>query len=60
MNTALSAFVLLAASVHDRDRFKPDIVRSGTSYATPYIAGRAARLLELDPLLTPVGVEAKR
>jgi subtilisin family serine protease len=32
---------------------------SGTSYAAPYVCGIAARLLELDPTLTPVELEAR-
>jgi subtilisin family serine protease len=32
---------------------------SGTSYATPYVSGIAARMLEADPSLTPVELEQR-
>jgi subtilisin family serine protease len=52
---------VLVASISDRDayRWKPEVMISGTSYATPYVSGMAARMLELDPSLTPAELERR-
>lgn len=41
----------------DHYRYKPDVLVSGTSYATPYVSGMAARMLEINRTLTPVELE---
>ena len=46
-------------SAKNRYRYIPNDVISGTSYATPYVSGMAARLLELDPTLTPAQLEER-
>jgi serine protease len=57
---APAADILLASnSGDDRYRFRPDWIRSGTSYATPYVSAMAARLLESDPSLSPVELERR-
>ena len=59
---------LLCASVTAHDHYRDTIaqskgavqdVASGTSYAAPYVAGLAARMLEADPTLTPVELEQR-
>lgn len=44
-------------SAPNRYRYLPADQISGTSYATPYVSGMAARLLEKDPTLTPPQLE---
>jgi subtilisin family serine protease len=39
-------------------RYRSGAETSGTSFATPYVAGLAARLLEIDPTRTPTELEA--
>jgi subtilisin family serine protease len=52
--------VLVASiSAPNRYRYLPAELNSGTSYATPYVSGMAARMLERDPTLTPVQLEEK-
>jgi len=46
-------------SAPSRYRYLPVLTNSGTSYATPYVSGMAARMLELDPTLTPVQLEER-
>jgi aqualysin 1 len=52
---------IVAASSAGIDHYQldPDWIRSGTSYAAPYVAGVAARLLELHPDLTPAALEER-
>jgi serine protease len=52
---------LLLASVEGNDLYllDPSRVLSGTSYAAPYVAGMAARLLQDEPSLTPAELEAR-
>jgi len=58
---------VLTASITGHDHYRgtqtaKDVVAiydSGTSYAAPYVCGIAARLLESDPTLTPVELEAR-
>lgn len=62
------ADTLLVASITGHDHYRGTLtypdgsvqdVTSGTSYSAPYVCGIAARMLELDPTLTPVELEAK-
>ncbi|HYU26125.1 MAG TPA: S8 family serine peptidase [Thermoanaerobaculia bacterium] len=59
---------ILCASVSAHDHYRGTLdqghgtiqdVASGTSYAAPYVAGIAARMLEADPTLTPVELEQR-
>lgn len=55
---APAAQVLLASGTGVDHFSDPDLVE-GTSFATPYVAGMAARILEREPDLTPAEVEAR-
>jgi subtilisin family serine protease len=58
---------VLTASITGHDHYRATITSkgvvydfdSGTSYAAPYVCGIAARLLELDPTLTPAELETR-
>jgi len=60
VEVAAPAADLLVATITARDHYRgpaPDEARSGTSYATAYVSGIAARLLETDPSATPAELE---
>ena len=48
----------LMASLTGVNRYRRGANTSGTSFAAPYVAGIAARLLEIDPTRTPAELEA--
>lgn len=48
----------VVASISGLDRYMNELAVSGTSFAAPYTAGIAARLLEIDPSRTPAELEA--
>jgi subtilisin family serine protease len=54
---------MLVASISANNRYRGTAgtidVTSGTSYAAPYVAGIAARMLESDPNLSPVELERR-
>lgn len=49
----------LLASISGLHHFMQEPAISGTSFAAPYTAGIAARLLEIDPAATPAELEAR-
>jgi subtilisin family serine protease len=62
------AEAILCASTSGHDRYRGSYtfsggtvldMSSGTSYATPYVSGLAARMLEKEPDLTPVEIERR-
>ena len=54
---------VLCASISGHNRYRGTAgtqdVSSGTSYAAPYVAGIAARMLETDPTLSPIELEQR-
>jgi subtilisin family serine protease len=58
---------ILSASITGHDHYRGSFYSnnllydytSGTSYATPYVAGIAARMLEAEPTITPVDLEQR-
>ena len=48
----------ILASISGVDHYRRGAGTSGTSFAAPYVAGIAARLLEIDPTRTPAELEA--
>jgi subtilisin family serine protease len=62
VEVAAPAENILVAATTGADHFRgpaPAGYGSGTSYATPYVSGIAARLLELHPNATPAELEAR-
>ena len=50
---------LASLAANDLYRFEPAFFISGTSYSTPYVSGMAARLLQMNPSLTPAEIEQR-
>lgn len=48
---------ILGASFTGHDHYRPAAYSNGTSFATPYVAGIAARMLGFNPNLTPEQLE---
>lgn len=61
VEVAAPATNIVSASISAPDRFRgtPEYFLSGTSYSTPIVSGIAARLLEIDPSLSPAELEAR-
>jgi len=49
--------LVACTTAHDQYRDKASLLTSGTSWSAPAVAGIAARMLELDPSLTPQQLE---